>query len=419
LRHENDARSVRPRSHWLVLSAAALAASTAFATWWTTTLRGLPDIPEPFDVEEFCRPIPDEANAFTLYKLAGTKLTPEPTDRTGVWATSSPDERRWLETNREALNLWRQGTKRPDALYTSSRTINIATLLPAVQSLRQFARLAMLEGSRLEAAGDRDGAMGWYLAILRSGQHCGRRGSVIERLVGCAINSLAVHRITALAKDRATDPKMLRRALDAAIEAQKMTPPFSDHLKAEYLLAAHTLKDPAYEDPSQLTGGTATNRFNQAWGRASRRMWNEPERSLRVHKLLIANWLNACDLPKSRRPTPVMIGTPAPLGTLPTNPALGLYPVGPASPGNPRALTPEQLGTWFRSTTYARAIISDFGHIGTVIDKDRMGLANLIVTLASELCLRETGAAPNSPGDLVGPYLKALPEDLPPSAPIP
>ena len=419
MRPENDARAVRPRSRWLFLCAAALAASSAFATWWTTTLRGLPDIPEPFDVEAFCRPIPDEDNAFTLYKLAGTKLTPEPPDRNGVWATAGPDERRWLETNREALDLWRRGTARPDALYNSPERINIYTLLPAVQSLRQFARLAVLEGSRLEAAGDPDAAMGWYLAMLRSGQHLGRRGMVIERLVGCSINSIAVHRMTMLAKDPATDAKTVRRALDATIEAQLLTPPFSDHLKAEYLMAVHTMKDPTYDDPSQLTSAPPTNRFGRAGGRVSRRFWNEPERSLRVHKLLLANWLTACNLPKSTRPTPITIGMPSPLGTWQASPALSLYPVGPALLSNPQALTPEHLGMWFRSTIDARAMISDFGTITRVIDKDRLGMANLIITLASELCLRDTGAAPSNPNDLVGPYLKALPEDLPPSAPIP
>ena len=43
--------------------------------------------------------------------------------------------------------------------------------------------------------------------------------------------------------------------------------------------------------------------------------------------------------------------------------------------------------------------------------QERRCMAALVVTLAEQLYRREHGAPPRSPRDLVGPYLKELPDD--------
>src|SRR4051812_48640871 len=67
--------------------------------WWAAQLWGLPDIGDPFDVEEFrAQTIPDDRNAFVLYRQASTlfrRLKPSDTSSgvgVGVdtrWANAS------------------------------------------------------------------------------------------------------------------------------------------------------------------------------------------------------------------------------------------------------------------------------------------------------------------------------------------
>ena len=61
----------------LVLAICLAVAATALAIWWLTSLNGLPDIGDPFDVAAFrAFSIPDDQNAFTFLRRASQKLTP-------------------------------------------------------------------------------------------------------------------------------------------------------------------------------------------------------------------------------------------------------------------------------------------------------------------------------------------------------
>ena len=61
----------------LVLAIGFSFAAAAFAIWWLTSLNGLPDIGDPFDVAAFrAFSVPDDQNAFTFLRRANEKLTP-------------------------------------------------------------------------------------------------------------------------------------------------------------------------------------------------------------------------------------------------------------------------------------------------------------------------------------------------------
>ena len=91
--------------------------------WWATQLFGLPDIGDPFDVRAFQSfAIPDERNAFVLYRQAADRLKPlvttskeerERIDLHATWSKADPIVRRWVDENREVLQLYRQGTADP------------------------------------------------------------------------------------------------------------------------------------------------------------------------------------------------------------------------------------------------------------------------------------------------------------------
>ena len=61
----------------LVLAIGLAVAAAALAIWWSTSLNGLPDIGDPFDVAAFrAFRVPDDQNAFAFLRRANEKLTP-------------------------------------------------------------------------------------------------------------------------------------------------------------------------------------------------------------------------------------------------------------------------------------------------------------------------------------------------------
>src|SRR5262249_44185960 len=126
--------------------------------WWSFQLAGLPDIGEPFDFLAFrSLTIPDDRNAFVLYRPAAARLKPvnqsgpskdKSVDFRARWSKADPEVRRWAEENHEVLTLYRQGAERPDAL-DSSVASNPGESVTLNQDLDSFQRLALLEASRL------------------------------------------------------------------------------------------------------------------------------------------------------------------------------------------------------------------------------------------------------------------------------
>lgn len=81
-------RLLRKRLRQLALVTTMLAIALALtaggvAIWWKTSLNGLPDIGDPFDVSAFrAIKMPDEQNAFSYYRRAG-KAQPIPRSAAG------------------------------------------------------------------------------------------------------------------------------------------------------------------------------------------------------------------------------------------------------------------------------------------------------------------------------------------------
>jgi hypothetical protein len=412
---------VRSRRVILLVAMLVVAGGSASLTWWMTTLSGLPDIGDPFDVSSVVDPpVPDDENAFTLYREAVAKLVAEPSDMTYNWATAGPVEKGWLERNRPAMEIWRRGTERSRALYIPARSITIETQLPVVQEMRAFARLAQLEGGRLEAEGDLEGAWRVYRAIFRSSRHVGQRWTAIERLVGTALHQVASRQLTRWASDPRVTPAMLRRALDAVIADHAPTGPVSDMLKVEYLAFLKTFDDPKLvwtilNDPSMAGPGKTPwfVRDNRSFSLA--RAWlKEPERSRRVTRLIYANLMAYCDLPPGRRP-PVACTLAGVFGGGP--PALlDLYKLDASAPAQARALPPDEILKWFDTTLYAKQLIPASNALLNAVDRERVAQASLIIALANRLYEVERGKVPETAEELVGPYLKALPDGYKPYA---
>ena len=220
-----------------------------FAIWRAYSLTGLPDVGAPFDVAEAIKPIaiPDSENAFVVYAKAHARLgRPAAAIRQseawkkGDWSRSDSALRTYLAANRPALDVWREGSERPKAIYHQIDNARIETVVPLVTNLGEFTQMALLEAGRLEAAGDVDGAWGWYRAILRSSRHTSH-GFLIQRLVGGALYRRASERVTRWAADPAGDATHLRQALEEVLAINAMTPPpFAKGLSGRNTLITET-----------------------------------------------------------------------------------------------------------------------------------------------------------------------------------
>jgi hypothetical protein len=204
---------------------------------------------------------------------------------------------------------------------------------------------------------------------------------------------------------------MIRRALDDAIACESLMPSESFGLRADYAglqrhlegrdrpgrhMLINRLRRPPYF--------ASVLRFESEWIPRIADAWlfwrREPERSRRVWRLAVANWLAYYDLPPDRRPPP------APGLTGPFD----LYALGPEAPAGARALSPRALDRWLATTTELQAALA-LWDLRAVRLRELAASRDLVISLASQLYRRDHGRAPDSEQDLVGPYLKSLPDD--------
>ncbi len=167
-RRLRSSRHVVTRFRVFVLAVvAALAAMVGVSLWRMRSVSDLPDVGDPFDLAAARRVVvmSDEDNAYVQYKEARRQLTrftsalaKSVQAATGSWSKAGTNVRDYLEENRPALETWRAGTERSDAMYHQPGELAVDTLLPVVQDLRTLGRLAELEGSRHEERGEMDEA---------------------------------------------------------------------------------------------------------------------------------------------------------------------------------------------------------------------------------------------------------------------
>jgi len=414
----------------------ALAMLAGISVWRMRSLSDLPDVGDPFDVALARQPveIPDRDNAYVAYAKARIKREEAPSDFYDAawearedaltWSKAKPGVRALEERNRAALEIWREGSERPDALSHQPGETSFDTLLGHMQEVFVHSAMAALEGSRLEEQGAIAEAWKWYRAMLRSSRLVGRHGVLVERRYGARMHELAARRILRWASDPRVDAGMLHRALDDALAADRLTAPLSDALKLEYLMDMRELGELKFfprEIPlpggegsliEHVLPGTARREFQQFRFRAT----NELERSRRALRLLFANWLAQVDKPAADR---------APSAS---HADVLIYEADRTAPPAALAVTPESLGRAIDETLLARWILRpseagwkmDLSWEGDgVLARERRRRSVLIVKLAAEVYRRERGMHPANAGALLGAYLTKLPEGVGRDDPIP
>jgi hypothetical protein len=106
-------------------------------------------------------------------------------------ALASPEIAAWLEANQDALANFQAATELEyrGMLEVGEEHSLIGIILPSLSPRRDLARAAIIEAKRLEAAGEVDAAMGDYLDNLAAGTQVSQGPTLIENLVGVAIQT--------------------------------------------------------------------------------------------------------------------------------------------------------------------------------------------------------------------------------------
>jgi hypothetical protein len=419
----------------LVASAVVIALATLVGIFvWRLRSEGeLPDLGDPFDVTLARQPvvIPDRDNAFAAYANARIRLVDMPealgdaarkADENALrWSKAKPDIRKFQEESRPALEIWREGSERSDALYHQPGDYSVATILSLMQEVYFHNALAALEGSRLEEQGKMAEAWVWYRAMLRSSRMVGRHAGLVERAHGVMMHELAAKRILRWAADPQVDAGTVRRGLDDALAADRLTAPISDTLKLEYLLELRELNElKLLSSELPLPGGegglldlvvprTARGSLQHFRFRAT----NDVERSRRVIRFLFTNWLAQVDKPAAERSPSTKIED------------VYFYEFDRSASRAARDVSPETINRAIDETLIARWIFRPIEH-GPHINESAFGAwegdgffarerkrrSMLIVKLAAELYRREKGQPAATAGVLLEGYLKELPEGV-------
>jgi type II secretory pathway pseudopilin PulG len=377
-------------------------AALAWVAW--IRLFAPPMIGEPFDTRPFpAISIPADQNAFTDYGEATNSMAPPPTFGTGDpqtaffksmddtveggWPKANADLRKWLTDNQAALGIWKRGTEKADGMEVSPDRVDIDTLLPTSQGLRDLARLALLQAARTSAEKSPAEAWPWYRDVLRSSRHVERHSVNIQRLIGGAIQAMAVEPVLRWSSRRELTAADLRRALADVQSIDKMTPPASENLKVEYLSSRKTMK-------------------NHAAGWAGVPLWfiGYPERVRESLNIVYANWLSQVDRPRFRRKL--------------TKGQWQFFIPDADTPPDPKILTPEEIEDRIglaRGSIQARLIgllLPAMTAFVEAVDREQTRQAALDLGLALQLYYREHGRFPAKLDELVeAKYLPAIPAD--------
>ena len=133
-------------------------------------------------------------------------------------------------------------------------------------------------------------------------------------------------------------------------------------------------------------------------------MRNEPKRSLRVARLIVAGWLAQVDRPAASRPAVVA-------------PEYRIYAIGAGTPPPLRRIRPEALAAWAEATACRGAIRGSNVGIGFVPAGDPFDAFRLRLAERA-YALDHAGQPAPTYGALVPAYLDALPEGITPGDPL-
>ncbi|MFO0953768.1 MAG: hypothetical protein U0835_21955 [Isosphaeraceae bacterium] len=427
----------RARGRWkvvLLLVECLTAAACGLMLWRTLCLWGIPDVPPPVPVATTPSAYPTldqlpNGNVYALFAQTLSEYARKPTKAAVAGVTlnfrtvrpADADTRRWLAENREVLDAFYQESGQADARSEVKPT-------PAARSqvgfdrlfsvLRVVGWLAVQQAAVAEADGDLDAAWRSYRAVLRAARHVGGRGGMGGHQIAVTLRGFVTPRLLRWARLPSNTAERLRGAMKDVQDLDLIPADDAQGVAQGYEICARQVESPG--GPFGHSGGDGyywvyglpiPGEFGRWTTRTDRFLRREPERSRRILRLAFANWLAWSRLAPGERPTP-SAAVVATFGGATQRVEFYDFPESLSVAPEARVLTASELARAYSSAREA-ALLS--GWIWTQVvgeaRRERRDQAALVISLAEALYQIEKGSPPPSLDALVGPYLKALPDD--------
>lgn len=304
-----------------------LIAATPFCIRWYR-LSLLPDVPVPFDVEAFCQvPENNEENAFYYFAEAEKyhhkpRWSDEMGERWGkslIWSDIPDAIQSAVIKQQPAVELYRRGGRCSTASYIPPQDYRAVMVPHTVIAMRGMQRTCNLEFLRLMHEGKYKVAAEHLHDTYRASRHLGRRGVLMERLVGIACLASLLPGWHEWSRQPEISSEQIEAALARIREDWKLTPPLSDSLRADFFVVANETKPPhmlltaAFNDDfdaiaRRLFGHSAKPLMAKLdsifpnWQRPLLWTLGEPELTQRAAKLFVCHELKYCDLKYAEQP---------------------------------------------------------------------------------------------------------------------
>ena len=186
--------------------------------------------------------------------------------------------------------------------------------------------------------------------------------------------------------------------------------PNSDMIRTEYFALSAALNRPdewnRYMDSGADGPGGAGMWYNHlSFVPPIRRfLLREPERSLRVLRLVTAGVLAQCDRPRANRAKLL-------------SSSYMIYNVDDRTPAVVASMTPEELQSWVERSAY-KYLLPPLNLMLTTVDFEASTFDQFRLSMAGRAYEIERGKPASTYSDLLGPYLKSLPDGIEPADPL-
>jgi hypothetical protein len=164
---------------------------------------------------------------------------------------------RWIEQHGPALDVVSQAVAKPTFVIPLAREnasqALFVTLLPDVQRTRSFARGLAARANYRIGTGDLDGAIDDVIACKRLGRHVGHGATIVDLLVGIAVEGIA----DAVGVAGSLEHPPTREQLQRLLRAWDQLPPratFAEHLQFERFSALEVVQSLAHGGAQSVSG---------------------------------------------------------------------------------------------------------------------------------------------------------------------
>ena len=237
----------------VLLLLAAILSPFAYRHW---RLSQVPDIGDPFPVTELLAPIPDEENAYLLFKEAFALLEEVAEADFKQYMDEALDDgwdptdvllNKYLEMNRPALEKWREATEKADYQRPLHNEPSADSRINDLTANRELVSWCQTEAERLARTGKPAEALEWLKASFRCSALVTRNGPWIDRTFGASFFAFSCRTTQEWMQHPDVTSAQLLDLLSTVRQSRQSTEDLSTTTKWEYLVSKREYEKWSYE----------------------------------------------------------------------------------------------------------------------------------------------------------------------------